>query len=85
MRRIGLGAARAATRSRWVTSDGSARSRGPSPRRRADHRPHFLGCRVIVHEYADGTLDISHEDIVIGRYHKNSNRLGRRPKWSHNR
>ena len=46
----------------------------------ADHRAHFVGCRVTVHDYEDGIIDISHDGIIIGRYRKNSNSLHRRQR-----
>lgn len=44
----------------------------------AANRPNLVGCRVHVREYRDGMIELSHEGATLGRYQKNSNRVGRR-------
>lgn len=46
------------------------------------HGDDFRGCQVLVEEYRDGTIDITHDGYVIGRFHKSSNRLELRHQGS---
>ena len=47
---------------------------------RAEHRIHFVRCKVLVHEFPDETLGISHEGKLLGRFHRNSELIRKLPR-----